>query len=75
MNIRVKINGRFEAVEVVRKVNLGLRSTHNRDGYFQKMWALGVDGRVYRTSSYGGCYKPMHAGEVMPMELRGSVKR
>lgn len=69
MKIRVKINGRFEQREIIKKVNLGLRVTHNRDGRFQKMWALGSDGRVYRTSSYSGCYKPMQPGEVPPQTL------
>lgn len=63
------MNGRFEVVEVVKKVNLGLLVTHNRDGQFQKIWALGADGQVYRTSSYGGCYKPMQAHEVAPPAL------
>jgi len=69
MKIRAKINGKFEKVEIVKKVNLGLRATHNRDGRFQKVWALAVDGRVFRTSSYGGCYKPMLPGETMPEAL------
>jgi len=69
MKIRVKVHGKFEAVEVIKKVNLGLRPTHNRDGQFQKVWARGTDGRIYRTSSYGGCYKPMQRGETPPAEL------
>jgi len=69
MKIRVKVHGRFEEVDVVKKVNLGLRITHNRDGRFQKVWAVAADGRVFRTSSYGGCYKPMQAGETAPRGL------
>lgn len=69
MQIRAKINGRFEEVEVTKKVNLGLRVTHNRDGRFTKVWALACDGRVFRTSSYGSCYKPAQPGETAPKEL------
>ncbi len=69
MKIRAKINGRFEVVEVSKKVNLGFRTTHNGDGRFTKMWALATDGRIFRTSSYGGCYKLMQPRESAPAEL------
>ena len=68
MTITVIRNGRKEAVEIVRKVNQGLHATHNRDGRFQKMWALGVDGQIYRTTSRGQ-YRPMQAGEIPPAAL------
>ncbi len=69
MQIRVKVEGKIETVEIAKKVNLGLRTTHNRDGKFQKVWAITADGRVFRTSSFGGWYKPMQSGETAPKEL------
>ncbi len=69
MKIRAKVHGKIEVVEVVKKVNMGLRATHNQDGKFQRVWALAADGRIFRTSSYGGFYKPMPPWETAPQEL------
>jgi len=69
MKIRAKIHGKFEEIEIVKKVNLGLRTTHNQDGKFQRVWALAADGRVFRTSIYGGHYMPMLPWETAPKEL------
>jgi hypothetical protein len=70
MTKRVRVNGRFTIVEVAAQINLGLRSTHNHDGRFQRVWIKTVDGLIFRTSSYGGGYKPMLPWERPPVELR-----
>ncbi len=44
-------------VEIVEKVNTGNRRTHNRDGRFGYVVALGADGIFYETKSNGGGYR------------------
>lgn len=68
--ITVRYAGKSEQVEVIRKVNQGLRTTHNRDGRYQKMWAVAADGRVFTTKSRGGHYRPARAGEIPPPALQ-----
>jgi hypothetical protein len=69
MTINVIEHGKKRQVEVVFKVNQGLHTTHNHDGRFQKVWALGRDNRIYRTTSRGG-YRPQQQGEIPPMEFQ-----
>jgi len=45
------------SVEIVGKVRIELRSTHNRDGKFVYVIALGVNGAMYETKSRGGGYR------------------
>lgn len=72
MTINYMEHGEKKTVEVVKKINQGLHITHNHDGRFQKMWALGVDGRIYRTTSRGQ-YRPMQAAETAPAEIQASM--
>ena len=44
-------------IDVVEKINTGFRSTHNRDGRFGYVLALGSDGYFYETKSNGGGYR------------------
>ncbi len=69
MTITVRYAGKTEQVEIIHKVSQGLHTTHNRDGSFQKMWAIAADGRVFTTKSRGGHYRPARAGEVPPLAL------
>jgi hypothetical protein len=66
-------NGSKELVEVIRKLNLGLRRSHNRDGRQQKMWAVAVDGRIFKTSS-SGYYRPIRPDEVPPAKLLADLR-
>jgi hypothetical protein len=68
MTITISEHGIRKQVEILKKVNQGLHLTHNHDGRFQKMWALGVDGCIYRTTSRGQ-YRPMQDGEIAPEKL------
>ena len=43
--------------EIVDKVRIGFRQTHNRDGKFVYTVALGVNGAMYETKSRGGGYR------------------
>jgi hypothetical protein len=67
--ITVRENGKKRKVEIVRKINVGLRPTHNRDGRYMLTWALGRDGKVYKTTSRGLGYRPARQGELYPAGL------
>jgi hypothetical protein len=73
--IVVRENGKKRKVEVVRKVNIGLMPTHNRDGRYMLTWALGRDGKLYRTTPRGLGYRPAREGELYPVELRVQAPR
>ena len=44
-------------VEIVGKVHVGFRVTHNRDAKFPYVVARGSDGTFYETKSRGGGYR------------------
>jgi hypothetical protein len=44
-------------VPISGKVVIGQRLTHNRDGSFTYVVALGDNGKYYETKSYGGGYR------------------
>ncbi|MGH9716415.1 MAG: hypothetical protein ACRD4R_06780 [Candidatus Acidiferrales bacterium] len=69
MTITVRSAGTIEQVEIIRKISQGLHTTHNRDGRFQKMWAIAPDGRIFTTRSRGGHYRPARASEIPPPAL------
>jgi hypothetical protein len=67
--IIVSLDGQRVRVKIIKKINQGFHATHNHDGQFLKMWALGVDKKVYRTTSHGGGYRLMQDSETAPPEL------
>jgi hypothetical protein len=67
--ITVRDNGNKYKVEIVRKWNVGLRPTHNKDGRYLLSWAIGVDGKLYRTAPRSNGYRPVRQGDLYPIEL------
>ena len=72
MNDKPKVI-RYRGIEytLIKRVNLGLQVTHNGDGLYQRVWGVTAAGEIFRTSSYGGNYKPMLLQETPPAELGG----
>jgi len=68
--ITVRENGKTRTIEVARKFNVGLRPTHNKDGRYMLTWALGRDGRLYRTTPRANGYRQAREGDLYPVELR-----
>jgi hypothetical protein len=73
--IVVRENGKKRKVEIIRKFNVGLMPTHNKDGRYMLTWALGVDGKLYRTTPRANGYRPAREGELYPVELRVQAPR
>jgi len=62
--------GEWRRIEVVKKVNAGLKSTRNRDGRYNLVWASTPGGQIYRTSGRrGGEWRAARAGEIPPAGL------
>jgi len=57
---------------IICKHVVGLKVTHNRDGFFTRAWRLWSDGRVERTNSKSK-YQPMRRGEQVPAQIAAAA--
>jgi hypothetical protein len=64
--INVRTSGKLNPVEIVHKFKAGFRATHNGDGKYLLVWAVGVDGQVYRTTGRSMGYRPAQPGATYP---------
>jgi hypothetical protein len=68
--INVRTSGKLNPVEIVYKFISGYRATHNGDGKYLLVWAVGVDGNVYRTTGRVRGYRPAQPGVTYPETIK-----